>query len=175
MKYYTAKALGRVLGMGADEITTLTKRGIIKKGVAENGLYTLEESAREIIAGLSKPEDRRAADYATERARLMRARRQSAEHDLALMEKELHTSEDVERTLSLLLAAFKAKVRAIPSRMAPQCAKLKSKEEIFDLLKAATDETLQELASIETLFESEEGEPADGAPGQLAQKEEETA
>lgn len=155
MKYYTAKALGRVLGVGTDEIVTLTKRGVIKKGLADNGLYVLEDAAREIIAGMKRPEDRRAADYATERAKLMRARRQSAEHDLALMEKDLHTSEDVEIVLSRVLAAFKAKVRALPSRLAPQCAKAQSKEEIFTLVKAATDETLQELAAIETLFEEE--------------------
>lgn len=155
MKYYTAKALGRVLGVGTDEIVTLTKRGIIKKGFADNGLYVLEDTAREIIAGMKRPEDRRAADYATERAKLMRARRQSAEHDLALMEKDLHTSEDVEIVLSRVLAAFKSKVRALPSRLAPQCAKAQSKEEIFTLVKAATDETLQELAAIETLFEEE--------------------
>ena len=156
MKYYTAKALGRVLGMGAGEIVTLTKRGVIKKGIADNGLYVLEDAAREIIASMKRPEERKAADYATERASFMRARRQSAEHDLKLMERELHTSEDIERTLSRMLAAFKAKVRALPTRMAPQCAKLQKQEEIFDLLKAAADETLQELSGIETLF-SEEG------------------
>lgn len=174
MKYYTAKALGRVLGMGADEIETLRKRGVIKKGVADNGLYVLEDAAREIIVSMKRPEDRRAADYATERARLMRARRQSAEHELALEEKELHTSEDIENVLARVLAVFKAKVRAIPSRMAPQCAKLNSKEEIFDLLKGATDETLQELAAIETLFQDEDNVPTAGTAGPFARNEEET-
>lgn len=157
MKYYTAKALGRVLGMGEDEITGLTQRGVIQTGLADNGLYTIEEAAREIIAAMKQPgEWQKSADYTMERARLMRARRQSAEYDLGLREKELHRTEDIELVISKILVSFKAKIRSIPSRVAPQCAKLTGREEIFDLLKQVTDEALQELSDIDALFTGEE-------------------
>lgn len=159
LRYYTVKALARVLGMGEEEIAALTRRGIIRDGLAENGLYTIEESAREVIAAIRKPEERnRSANYANERARLMRVRRQSAEHDLALKEKDLHKTEDVERIVLKILARFKARIRAIPSSIAPQCAKLTDKEQIFDLLKQATDEALQELSDIEFLFDEEKSQ-----------------
>lgn len=58
MKYYTAKALGCVLGIGADEVTELRRRGVIREGLAKNGLFTLEESAREIIAALKQEDGR---------------------------------------------------------------------------------------------------------------------
>lgn len=157
MRYYTAKALGRVLGLGEDEIITMTKRGVIKKGLADSGLYTIEETAREVIAALKKPDDRwQSADYTSERARLMRVRRQSAEHDLKLKEKELHQTEEIELVISKVLVSFKAKIRSLPARIAPQCAKLTSREAIFDLLKQVTDEALQELSDIDKAFESKE-------------------
>lgn len=157
MRYYTAKALGRVLGLGEDEIRALTRRGAIREGIAENGLYTIEEAAREIIAALKQPGGRRkSADYTAERARLMRARRQSAEYDLGLREKELHRTEEIELVISRILVSFKAKIRSIPSRMAPQCAKLTDREEIFDLLKQVTDEALQELSDIDAVFDETE-------------------
>lgn len=160
MKYYTAKALGRVLGIEEDEITALTRRGAIKAGLAENGLYIIEEAAREIIAAMKQPGGRqKSADYTSERARLMRVRRQSAEYDLGLREKELHRTEEIELVISKILVSFKAKIRSIPSRVAPQCAKLTNREEIFDLLKQVTDEALQELSDIDAVFASEEGEP----------------
>lgn len=159
MRYYKAAALGRVLGLGEDEIRALTRRGVIKDGHAAGDLYILEDSAREIIAAMKKPEEReQTADYTSERARLMRVRRQSAEYDLGLREKDLHLTEDIEQAILKMLAGFKAKIRAIPSRMASQCAKLSSKEEIFDLLKQATDEALLELADLAGVFEAADEE-----------------
>lgn len=155
MKYYKAAALGRVLGLGEDEIKAMTRRGTIREGYAGGDLYILEVSAREIIAGLKKPEERRrTADYTSERAQLMRLRRQRAEYDLALREKDLHLTEDIEQAILRTLTGFKAKIRAIPSRMAAQCAKLTSKEDIFDLLKQVTDEALTELADLNNIFDA---------------------
>lgn len=154
MKYYTARALGRVLGIGEDEVAELTRRGVIREGLAENGLFTLEESAREIISALKQDGARdQSADYAAERARMMRAKRQSAEYDLELREKHLHRTEDIETVITKILVGFKAKIRAIPSKMAAQCAKLTSREEIFSLLKKVTDEALLELSDLDRLFE----------------------
>lgn len=157
MKYYTAKALGRVLGLGKGEIKALTRDGVIKDGVTETGLYILEVAAREIIESMKNPEERdKSVDYSSERAKLMRAKRQNAEYDLALREKDLHQTEEIEFAISKILVGFKAKIRAIPSRVAARCAKISSKEEIFNLLKQVTDEALQELSDLETVFDDEE-------------------
>lgn len=159
MKYYTAAALGRVLGIGESEIKALTRRGMIKKGVAENGLYDIEQAAREIIAMLRDPEARKqSADYQAERARFMRLKRQGAEYDLSLREGTLHRTEDLELAISKMLVSFKSRVRSIPARVSPQAAKMTSQEDIFDLLKQVTDEVLQELSDIDTIFSEEESQ-----------------
>lgn len=148
---YTARALGRVLGIGEKEVLALTRDGIIQKGRDnKTGLYDIEAAAREIIASM-RTQDK--ASYNQERARLMQVRRQSAEHELALQEKRLHRSEDLEIVISKILVSFKARIRSIPARVAPQAAKMSSQEEIFDLLKKATDEALQELSDIRTVLD----------------------
>lgn len=152
-RLYTAAALGRALGIGEAEIKTLTRRGVIKKGVAQNGLYDIEAAAREIIAMLREPEERKqSADYQAERARLMRVKRQSAEYDLGIREGTLHRSEDLEIAISKILVSFKSRVRSIPARVSPQAAKMSNQEDIFDLLKQVTDEALQELSDIDKVF-----------------------
>ena len=159
MRCYTAAALGRVLGIGESEIKDFTRRGIIRNGVKENGLYDIEEAAREIISMLREPEARKqSADYQSERARLMKVRRQSAEYDLGIREGTLHRSEDLELAISKILVNFKSRICSIPARVSPQAAKMKSQEEIFDLLKQATDEALQELSDIDTVFLDKEDE-----------------
>jgi hypothetical protein len=166
MKYYTAKALGRVLGIGEDRVNTLARAGVIREGRADNGLFTLEESAREVIASMEKQgEARESADYATERARLMRVKRKNAEHDLSIREKDLHTTEDIELVIARILTSFKAKIRSIPARVAPQCAKINSQEDIFDLLKQVTDEALQELSDLGGLFKDDEEDGQNGEYG----------
>lgn len=159
MRYYTAAALGRVLGLGEDQIRALTRQGVIREGRKENGLYDIEDAAREIIAAMRKDgKVEESADYLTERARLMRVKRRNAEYELGLKEKELHTTEDIELVISRILMNFRSKIRAIPARLAPQCAKLESREEVHGILKKATDEALEELADLDALFSEQEEE-----------------
>ena len=70
----------------------------------------------------------------------------------------MHRSEDLELAISKILVNFKSRIRSIPARVSPQAAKMKSQEEIFDLLKQATDEALQELSDIDTVFLHKEDE-----------------
>ena len=157
IKKYTAAAVGRALGIGESEIKTLTRRGIIRKGIGSDGFYDVAETAREIISMLREPEARkRSADYQSEKARLARVKRQSAEYDLAIREGTLHRTEDLELAISTILVRFKSRIRSIPARVSPQVAKMTSQEEIFDLLKQVTDEALQELSDIDAAFSGKE-------------------
>ena len=132
---------------------------MIREGRKENGLYDIEGAAREIIAAMRKDgKVEESADYLTERARLMRVKRRNAEYELGLKEKELHTTEDIELMLSRILTNFRSKIRALPARLAPQCAKLEGREEVHEVLKRATDEALEELADLDALFSEQEEE-----------------
>lgn len=158
MKLYTAAALGRALGLSEEAVRAMARQGVIREGKTENGLYLLERSAREIIAARKKAEEgERPVSYEDEKAKLMKIKRESAEYDLELRKKELHTTEDIELTVTAVLTRFRSKVRALPARLAPQCAITSDKQEIYEVLKRATDETLEELSDLESLL-TEEGE-----------------
>ncbi|MCD8355875.1 MAG: hypothetical protein LUE11_04810 [Clostridia bacterium] len=153
---YTCAAIARTLGITEKEIKALTKTGVIRKGITDKGLYDLGETAREILENYRKPEEEREnVDYTTERAKLMRIKRKDAEYSLQLRKGELHQSEEVEMILSKMMVSFKARLSAIPSRAAPQVAKMKDIADIFDLLKDLVDEALTELSDFGKLLENE--------------------
>lgn len=153
MKLYTSASVARELGMTEQEIKFLTKTGVIKYGLYSDGLYELNGTAKEIIANYRKPDDEREdVDYATERARMMRAKRLSEEYSLKERKGELHRSEDIELIMSKMLISFKAKLQALPSRIAPQAAKMSDSVEINDMIKKLVDEALTEMSNYDELF-----------------------
>lgn len=157
MKRYTSAGLARTLGMDTKEIEQFTKSGVIRKGLDGNGLYRLEESAQEIIQEYKRPEqERESVDYATERAKLMRIKRLNEEYDLQLKKGELYYPDDIKMIMSKTLVSFKSRLSAIPTRAAPQIAKMSNSSDIMDLLKHLIDEALEELSDFDRVFKEEQ-------------------
>ena len=155
MRLYTEKALSNALGLTAGEIQNLRKAGIIsyKKGKT----FELEGSAAAIIAHCKGKmgEKVETADYATERALLMRAKRMEQEYEMGLMEGTLHDAKDVEQIVTTMILNFRSRVMAIPSRLAARLSKESDTTEIFNILKEATDDALNELSDYDKLFANE--------------------
>lgn len=117
------------------------------------GLYDLPTVTVQYINFLRQknPEAEDKVDYNTERAKLVRAKRESQELELQVRKNELHTTEDVEKALTDMLVNFRTKLMAIPAKLSPIMAKKKDQTEIFKLMKAAIDETLEELADFDKI------------------------
>lgn len=159
MKLYTSAAIGRVLGISEKEVKTLTSTGVIREGYSGKGLYKLEETAREIIANYKKPEDEREnVDYMAERAKLMRIKRLNEEYSLQVRKGQLVEMDEAEMVLSKVLVSFKARLSAIPSRVAPQAAEMSDSADIFDLIKQTIEEALEEMSDIDKVLSEESGE-----------------
>lgn len=160
MKLYTSAAIARVLGLSEQEVKALTKTGVIQKGyISDKGLYVLENTAREIIANYRRPEEEREnADYATERAKLMRIKRLNEQYSLELRKKELVRADEMETALTKILVSFKSKLSSLPTKIAPQVAKMTDSIEIMDLIKNRINEALEELADFDTIFEGDNNE-----------------
>lgn len=157
MALYTAKALGNALGLSEKEVGSLLKAGVISYDKGK--LFQPEKAAREIIQHYRSEEARNeVVDYSTERAKLMRAKRLGEEYELRLREGSLHEAADVERIVTNMLLNFRARIMAIPAKMAPSLAKESSSTTVFKMLKSAMDDALAELASYDTLFGEEHGE-----------------
>ena len=73
------------------------------------------------------------------------------ELELQVRKNELHTTEDIEKALTDMLVNFRTKLMAIPAKLSPVMAKKKDQTEIFKLMKAAIDETLEELADFDRI------------------------
>lgn len=117
------------------------------------GLYDLQTVTVQYINFLRQknPEAEDKVDYNTERAKLVRAKRESEELELQVRKNELHTTEDIEKALTDMLVNFRTKLMAIPAKLSPIMAKKKDQTEIFKLMKAAIDETLEELADFDKI------------------------
>ncbi len=159
MKLYTEQAICRTLGLRKEELRALEARGATGKGKAENGLFSLEETARALLAWYRRQEEKEeTADYQDEKAKLMQIKRLNAEYDLKLKEGGLHRTEDIELALSQMIVSFKARVMAIPAKIAPKAAKITDEAQIFDLIKKATDEALTALSDYDKVMEWGENE-----------------
>ena len=151
MKLYTVKAVAAWLDLTESRVRQLRKDKIITE--RQPGLYELKTVTHEYINYLRKGSPTEASvDYNTERAKLVRAKRESQELELRLRKNELHEAEEIEKVMTDTLIKFKARLMAIPAKQSPILSKKKDQTEIFKLLKAAIDEALEELADFQKLF-----------------------
>lgn len=146
MKLYTAKAIAEMLDVSERYVRQLRDEKIITE--YKPGLYRLKETNHAYINHLrgKNPQAENTIDYTTERAKLVRAKRESEELELQLRRNEVHTTEDIEKVMVDTLIKFKTRLMAIPAKLGPTLAKKKDQTEIFTLLKQAIDEALEELA-----------------------------
>lgn len=155
MKLYSAKAVAAELGLTTTEVNTLKRTGVIdyKQGT----VYDLPETAKKIIRFYKgKQEADEALDYTTERAKLMRAKRKREEYDLELYAGTLHEASEVERKLTDMLLHFRARVLGIPANLAPKLQRETDSKRIFEILKTAMDDALEELSDYDSVFGTEE-------------------
>lgn len=160
MKAYTTAAVAKWLDLSERRVRQLREQNIITE--VRPGLYDLKTVNHQYINYLRKnnPESESTIDYNEERAKLVRAKRESQELELQLRKNELHTTEDIEQVLTDTLIKFKTRLMAIPAKQSPVLAKKSDQTEIFKLLKLSIDEALEELADFQTLFgERTENEP----------------
>lgn len=151
MKLYTAAAVAKWLDLSERRVRQLRDDKIITE--YRPGLYNLQEANHQYINYLRKnsPTEEQ-IDYNTERAKLVRAKRENEELELLLRKNEVHTSEDIEKVLTDMLIRFKTRLMAIPAKLSPKVAKKKDETEIFKLMKSAIDEALEELSDFQTVF-----------------------
>lgn len=152
LKMYTAAAVAQRLDMTERNVRLLRDKGILTE--YRQGLYDLQTVTVQYINFLRQknPEVEDKVDYNTERAKLVRAKRESEELELQVRKNELHTTEDIEKALTDILVNFRTKLMAIPAKLSPIMAKKKDQTEIFKLMKAAIDETLEELSDFDRVM-----------------------
>lgn len=87
---------------------------------------------------------------------LTKAKREAAEMENALRKGTLHETADIEKGLQTMCLNIRSRFLSLPAKLAPAIAAKKySQAEIFDFLKQAVDETLEELSKYQTILSLE--------------------
>lgn len=152
MKLYTAKNIAKFLDISERRVRQLKDEKVIIE--VRPGLYDLIETNHRYINYLRQRNQNgeEQLDYQTERARLIKAKRQNEELELQQKESKLHKSEDIENVMSAMLINFKTRLMCIPSKLSPVLSTKTDKNEIYKMLKQNVDEALTELSDFKTAF-----------------------
>lgn len=165
MKLYTSAVVAQWLDVTDRRVRQLRKQGVLAE--ARHGLYDLKDCVHRYIEYLKRdgtPEEN--VDYNTERAKLVKAKREKEELELELQRREVIRAADVEAVMTAMLLRFRQKIRNIPVKQSPGLAAETNQTEIFLILKKATDEALEELSDFDSLFSETEGIQEDGGTGE---------
>lgn len=135
-----------ILGFTPRRIQQLAKENALVR--VAHGQYDLPASIQKYIEYITEVDTLGDGelDKTQEEAKWVVAKRKKTELELQIMKGELHRSEDVQLVMSDMLGNFRAKLLAIPSKIAPQ---LLGKTEIMtvkEILKEAVYEAMDELS-----------------------------
>ena len=137
--------LAAIVGKSDRWIRQLVKENILHQ--VSRGKFTLGKAVQSYIEHASggKEDDKkpRFIDHKTEHERI---KSEKAALELAQMRGELHASEDVETVMSDMLTAFRQKILALPTKLAPQLAGIEDINVIKGRLASALHEALAELS-----------------------------
>lgn len=148
-----AAELADFFGATTQTVRDLTSKGIVVR--VGHGRYMLRASNRAYIAHLRAQAAGRAAsddndgppDLARERALLARTQREGQAMKNAVLRGKLLPVEDVEEVVGAVLDATRAKMQALPSKLAPRCVGLEGLAQARDILTAGVTEAYEELSN----------------------------
>lgn len=154
MRLYTSKVVAQWLCLTERRVRQLRDEGVIVE--ARPGLYELQPTvARYInyIGGAGKE------SLNNERMLLTAEKRKAAEMDNALRRGETHRTEDIEQGIKTMFLNMRGRFLALPAKLSPALATMGGNQTaIFDELKKAIDETLEELSDYKVAFAVRDGE-----------------
>lgn len=154
------KALAKMFNMTERNVRYLVEEGIIAR--VNHGRYDLIDTVSRYITflkmsndGLDESKVQESLEY--EKWLHEKAKREKAEIELSHIKKEMHKADEVEKVLNHMLASFRSKMLALPSKAALLLSSKNDPKEIEALLERDIYEALSELADYEpSLFFEED-------------------
>ena len=164
---YPASTLAKLFNLTERRVQQLAKEGVIPK--PERGKYDLVGAVRGYVKFLQERAEGRGVEpnaLHDERMRLLMAQAERAELEVAALYRSLLPYEEVVAAWQQLVAAFRARCLALPSKLAPRLAVIHERRRIQDALTAEIREALTELSRFDLAGRS----PARGAQGRPGSK-----
>ena len=155
MKLYTSKVVAAWLGLTERRVRQLRDEGVISE--KQPGLYDLQATVTRYITFLRNGSGK--INLNDERAGLTRAKREAAEMENRLRMGELHRTQDIEAGLKTVFLNIRGRFLALPAKLSPTLASMGGNQTaIFDELKQAIDEALEELSDYRVAFAARDGD-----------------
>jgi len=150
MPFYPSETIAKVLKLTPRHVTRLAEQGVIPLPNSD-GKYDLVPCVQAYIEFLrmrhgGSKSVKSAQKFSAERARLYEMKADIAEVERARLVGDLVSAEEVETVWTDLVAVAKARMLAIPSKMAPRLALISSPTKIRELLDSELSAALGELA-----------------------------
>jgi phage terminase Nu1 subunit (DNA packaging protein) len=151
--------IAKLLDLSERRVQQLSREGVIPK--ATRGQYDLVGSVRGYVRYLRDQAAKAQAgapDYASERARFIRARADLAEMEAAEKRGAVIPAADVEAAWIAVLARLRTRILALPDRLAPLVHAEASPAGVRDVIRGALREALEELAETDVRPERDHDE-----------------
>lgn len=163
---YPVDAIAKLLNLTPRRIQQLAREEIIPR--PEKGKYDLIRTVRGYVKYLQdraegRIEPRQLDD---ERTRLVKAQAERQELEIAALQRSLLPFDEVVAAWEQLVAAFRARCLALPSKLAPRLAVIHERRKVQDALTTEIREALQELSR----FDLPRRTPARSAQGRPDRK-----
>lgn len=157
MTLFTSKVVAQWIGLTERRVRQLRDEGVIEE--ARPGLYDLQPTVLRYIryvGGAGKE------SLTHERTMLTAAKRQAAEMENDLRRGDLHRTVDIEQGIKTMILNIRSRFLALPAKLSPALAAMEGDQTaIYNELKKAIDETLEELSDYRVSFAVQDGEGND--------------
>lgn len=155
MKLYTDKVVAEWLAMTDRRVRQLRDEGVLVEKAP--GLYELKSSVVRYISYLRKGSGN--TNLNDERALLTKAKREAADMENEERRGNLHRTEDIEKGLAAMCLNMRGRFSALPAKLSGELSQMGGNQAgIFDKLKAAIDEALEELSHFNVAFAIRSGD-----------------
>lgn len=165
----TATTLAKLFNLSERRVRQLGQTGIIPR--PQHGKYDLIGAVQGYVKYLQERADGRGVEPSglhEERTRLLTAQAEHKELEVAALHRSLLPFDEVVAAWEQLVAAFRAKCLALPSKLAPRLAVIHERRESQDALTAGLLEALEELSRFDLARipppRSPQGRPNSKAP-----------
>ena len=139
--------LAEIFGCSPRWVNQLTTNNLLTQ--VGRGKYKLGDAIREYIAAIklqAEESDDQETDLRAEQTMLTRANRKMAELELAVMNGDLHRSEDVKSIMNEMLVSFRSRMLTIPARATPEITASTDANLIQQVIKREIYDALSELS-----------------------------
>lgn len=155
MKLYTSNVVADWLAVTPRRVRQLRDEGVLVEKAS--GLYDLKASVVRYISYLRRGSGN--TNLTDERAMLTRAKREAADMENEERRGNLHRTQDIEKGLAALCLNMRGRFSGLPAKLSGELSQMGGNQAgIHDKLKAAIDETLEELSHFNVAFAVRGGE-----------------